>query len=148
MFTQVSLACFTDCDKWYRCLFIWLLSWENTFNQVIPKKDLGRFYWCISDNYHLCFPGEILLMLLAASFSLQYLNLLTTFSGLLLKWQPVLIPFQVKCELLIFSFIRYVHFTCCLCADSKCTGPLPMVNMSKKGDMHFLRNLIISLMAD
>ena len=59
--TQVSFACFTYCDQRYLCLFIRVLSWENTTNQVVPKENLGRFYWCISDNYHLCFSGETLL---------------------------------------------------------------------------------------
>lgn len=41
---QVYSSGFSNSNQWCSSLPFWFLLWENTFNQAIPKENLGRLY--------------------------------------------------------------------------------------------------------
>lgn len=55
---QVSSSSITYCYQWCSCLYLWLLFWENTFDQAISEENMGGFHWSIGSNHDLSICGE------------------------------------------------------------------------------------------
>lgn len=107
---QVSSSSITYCNQWYCCLCFWILLWQNPFDQIISKEDMGRFHWSISYNNNFCICGELVNYIFYHLFSKQavvlinFLYILTT--DLIWVWKKL----SVYARYWLWLCIPFVQF--------------------------------------
>lgn len=69
---QVPSSCITYRDEWCISLFLRFFLWEDTFDQAVSEKDMGRLHWRICCHHDNCFLGQWHLFSTSSFFKSSY----------------------------------------------------------------------------